>query len=191
MFSQQGLDPGGCYLWSGANPYSCKVVQDPATGGGCEIQSGAATVAGWESERVLCRAPTGDGCGEGDVCAAADPAGKVCYTNMSDVACPEGWDAPYVGYTGLQGELSCSGCSCAAPTGVGCSTAQYAFHAVTFPICYTTVALASACADVSGLEGFSTFGAPVPSGGGCVASGGVPSSQPTPTGYTSVCCKTL
>jgi hypothetical protein len=190
MFAQGG-EPDSCYLWSAPNPYSCRVVQDPATGGGCEVQSGAPTPAGWQSERVLCPAPIGDGCDEGDICAAADAGGQVCYTNMADVMCPQGWDAPYVGYTGLQGELACSGCSCASPTGVGCSTAQYAFYAVSLLVCHSQVSLASGCANVSGLNGYSSLGAPAPNGGSCVASGGIASSAPTPTGYTSVCCKTL
>ena len=179
-----------CHVPGTPDPWSCQVVQSPPSGGSCAPNAVQAAPAGWQSERVLCAAPTRPECGEGDICAVPDAKGKVCYINAADVPCPVGWDMPYAAYAGYDGEVSCSACACGAPGSLSCPSPDFGYWAFGGIFCYGKQALGTGCANVSGLDGVTSAGMPQPAGGSCAPSGGALLAQPAPTGYTTICCQT-
>jgi hypothetical protein len=133
-------------------------------------------------------------CDAGQVCAPVGTApfptqGCVLQANAV-TACPVEYPAgPYVFYSGVGDERSCSPCTCAAPSGGACSIASPAIEACLNPPGGSWDA-SGACGAITGPEPVRLAASPTLSDAGAcaVADGGTPTGAAVPTGAVSFCC---
>jgi len=159
----------------------------------------------WSNLVVACGDPatTALGCNSTFTCLPKGPAGFVsglCISSPGIQACPAGpFATQHLAYEGFTDDRDCSDCSCDMSTGATCSATVTIFANGQLNTCtpppVATLAISTAAGDCKNLTGNPAVGSHTatvsgPTGGMCLAHGGMPTGDalPDPALATTFCC---
>jgi hypothetical protein len=167
-----------------------------ASGGSCVPDAGTTIVpAGWTARVRLCEpstTPTTSGCDAGQVCAPAVSlpfqTGTYCIARSGTWTCPTDYPTQRIYYAGSSDTRACTPCACGPASGATCSGGTATFYGGGSCSGGSTIlSVPQTCTNLGGAQ-VGVFSGAMPSGGGCVPEGGVPTGSFQPTTPTTVCC---
>ncbi|HEX8795092.1 MAG TPA: hypothetical protein VF765_29295 [Polyangiaceae bacterium] len=183
---------GKCVTPGGVSPVYLQAAPMTPSGGSCAASVGKSVPLMQETKWRTCgySGPFDGGCPAGEVCAPVASGLSSCVAVAGNVQCPASYPSSSTVGTGVSDTRSCGVCTCAAPTGVGCSGETLTFYADTgCTSAVETVPIDFSCQQLAGST-YNSYAYAATPGESCgsvaqqpAATGGV-----SLTGATTLCC---